>query len=52
MPQMSPLFWLSLLFYFLISLMLFLMVNYFIKPFKMFYYSPLISSTLKLPWKL
>nr|QGT77273.1 ATP synthase F0 subunit 8 [Apotamonautes hainanensis] len=52
MPQMSPLFWLSLFFFFLFSLMLFLMMNYFIKPFKSFSYLPSSYPFSKLLWKL
>nr|YP_009127944.1 ATP synthase F0 subunit 8 [Umalia orientalis]AJF14611.1 ATPase8 [Umalia orientalis] len=33
MPQMAPLLWLNLFFMFIISLILFLSFNYFIKPF-------------------
>nr|YP_010990315.1 ATP synthase F0 subunit 8 [Sinolapotamon cirratum]WOW98731.1 ATP synthase F0 subunit 8 [Sinolapotamon cirratum] len=52
MPQMSPLFWLILFPFFLFSLLLFLMINYFIKPFKPFSFS---SSYYNIPsffWKL
>nr|WMQ53431.1 ATP synthase F0 subunit 8 [Portunus armatus] len=34
MPQMAPLLWLYLYMFFLISFVIFLMVNYFIKPFE------------------
>nr|YP_009749693.1 ATP synthase F0 subunit 8 [Sinolapotamon patellifer]QII91827.1 ATP synthase F0 subunit 8 [Sinolapotamon patellifer] len=52
MPQMSPLFWLILFPFFLISLLLFLMINYFIKPFKMFPFSSLSYSISPYFWKL
>nr|YP_009229041.1 ATP synthase F0 subunit 8 [Longpotamon xiushuiense]ALS20339.1 ATP synthase F0 subunit 8 [Longpotamon xiushuiense] len=52
MPQMFPMFWLSLLIFFLLSLMLFLMLNYFIKPFKMFNFTTPSYPFSKLPWKL
>nr|YP_010593044.1 ATP synthase F0 subunit 8 [Aparapotamon binchuanense]WAB69711.1 ATP synthase F0 subunit 8 [Aparapotamon binchuanense] len=52
MPQMSPLFWLSLLIFFLMILMLFLMLNYSIKPFKMFTRHSLAKPFLKPSWKL
>uniref|UniRef100_UPI0030E1E3A8 ATP synthase F0 subunit 8 n=1 Tax=Austruca iranica TaxID=578236 RepID=UPI0030E1E3A8 len=34
MPQMAPLYWLMLFFFFLLVLTLFIMMNYFIKPFE------------------
>nr|YP_009509555.1 ATP synthase F0 subunit 8 [Tubuca polita]AUN44972.1 ATP synthase F0 subunit 8 [Tubuca polita] len=34
MPQMAPLYWLVLFFFFLFSLLLFSTMNYFIKPFE------------------
>uniref|UniRef100_UPI0030E5D5ED ATP synthase F0 subunit 8 n=1 Tax=Tubuca alcocki TaxID=2083288 RepID=UPI0030E5D5ED len=34
MPQMAPLYWLMLFFFFLFSLFLFFTMNYFIKPFE------------------
>nr|QEJ81982.1 ATP synthase F0 subunit 8 [Tubuca paradussumieri] len=34
MPQMAPLYWLVLFFFFLFSLFLFFTMNYFIKPFE------------------
>nr|YP_009498515.1 ATP synthase F0 subunit 8 [Parasesarma pictum]AWK60828.1 ATP synthase F0 subunit 8 [Parasesarma pictum] len=33
MPQMAPLYWLYLFIFFLFTLLLFFMMNYFIKPF-------------------
>nr|YP_009863728.1 ATP synthase F0 subunit 8 [Neilupotamon xinganense]QKE31059.1 ATP synthase F0 subunit 8 [Neilupotamon xinganense] len=52
MPQMAPLFWLSLLMFFLFSLMLFFTLNYFIKPYKAFSSLPLIYSLPPYLWKL
>nr|QGT77352.1 ATP synthase F0 subunit 8 [Neilupotamon sinense] len=52
MPQMAPIFWLSLLMYFLFSLMLFFTLNYFIKPFKGFTSFPLSYSFPTYLWKL
>nr|YP_009114552.1 ATP synthase F0 subunit 8 [Homologenus malayensis]AIB52331.1 ATP synthase F0 subunit 8 [Homologenus malayensis] len=34
MPQMAPLMWLYLFFFFLTSLLVFMMLNYFLKPYK------------------
>ncbi|NP_872444.1 ATP synthase F0 subunit 8 (mitochondrion) [Portunus trituberculatus] len=34
MPQMAPLLWLYLYIFFLLSFIIFLMINYFIKPFE------------------
>nr|YP_009524394.1 ATP synthase F0 subunit 8 [Echinoecus nipponicus]AXR86890.1 ATP synthase F0 subunit 8 [Echinoecus nipponicus] len=52
MPQMSPLLWLPLYFFFLISLILFLVMNFFIKPFEAI--NPYNSSSQinKPSWKL
>nr|YP_010385005.1 ATP synthase F0 subunit 8 [Asthenognathus inaequipes]UPL65015.1 ATP synthase F0 subunit 8 [Asthenognathus inaequipes] len=33
MPQMAPIYWLFMFLFFLMSLMLFFMLNYFLKPF-------------------
>nr|QGT77364.1 ATP synthase F0 subunit 8 [Parapotamon spinescens] len=52
MPQMFPMFWLCLLLFFLFSLMLFLLLNYFIKPFKMLNLNSHSLLHSKLPWKL
>nr|YP_010572967.1 ATP synthase F0 subunit 8 [Potamon fluviatile]UZH44825.1 ATP synthase subunit 8 [Potamon fluviatile] len=52
MPQMAPLFWLSLLFFFILTLMLFLVLNYFIKPFKTFSISSISYYFPKPSWKL
>nr|YP_009400029.1 ATP synthase subunit 8 [Segonzacia mesatlantica]ARW69927.1 ATP synthase subunit 8 [Segonzacia mesatlantica] len=52
MPQMAPLLWLYLYIFFLLSLMLFLLLNYFIKPFeKMSLPSP-SAPTIQTPWSL
>nr|YP_009176795.1 ATP synthase F0 subunit 8 [Portunus sanguinolentus]ALJ10994.1 ATP synthase F0 subunit 8 [Portunus sanguinolentus]ALK60817.1 ATP synthase F0 subunit 8 [Portunus sanguinolentus] len=53
MPQMAPLLWLYLYMFFLISLILFLVINYFIKPFE-YIDSSVISTpaTPQLNWKL
>nr|YP_010564483.1 ATP synthase F0 subunit 8 [Pilumnopeus makianus]UZA47109.1 ATP synthase F0 subunit 8 [Pilumnopeus makianus] len=52
MPQMSPLMWLPLYFFFLFSLILFLMLNYFIKPYENIN-SPKLSNQIDQPfWKL
>nr|AMK97179.1 ATP synthase subunit 8 [Homola orientalis] len=34
MPQMAPIMWLNLFFFFLISLLTFMILNYFFKPFE------------------
>nr|YP_009231706.1 ATP synthase F0 subunit 8 [Moloha majora]ALZ50224.1 ATPase 8 [Moloha majora] len=34
MPQMAPLMWLYLMIFFIMSLLLFMMMNYFIKPYQ------------------
>nr|QAY81671.1 ATP synthase F0 subunit 8 [Geothelphusa sp. DJL-2014] len=52
MPQMSPMFWLFLFFFFLFSFFLFFMLNYFIKPFKLFSIPPNSLKLSKLSWKL
>nr|YP_009864994.1 ATP synthase F0 subunit 8 [Carpilius maculatus]QKE42632.1 ATP synthase F0 subunit 8 [Carpilius maculatus] len=52
MPQMAPLLWLCLYFFFLLSLFLFMVLTYYIKPFESTSLpSTPLSSTLK-PWKL
>nr|AWW91886.1 ATP synthase F0 subunit 8 [Hemigrapsus penicillatus] len=33
MPQMAPIYWLFMFFFFIMSFLLFLMFNYFMKPF-------------------
>nr|UBD09518.1 ATP synthase F0 subunit 8 [Leptodius exaratus] len=52
MPQMAPLLWLYLFSFFLLSLMLVLILNFYIKPFEIMSSSlPSQISTQK-PWKL
>nr|WKY18609.1 ATP synthase F0 subunit 8 [Jonas distinctus] len=51
MPQMAPLLWFYLYGFFLISLMLFLIINFYFKPFS----SPSLTPStppMKTPWKL
>nr|YP_010164085.1 ATP synthase F0 subunit 8 [Scopimera intermedia]QRK27400.1 ATP synthase F0 subunit 8 [Scopimera intermedia] len=52
MPQMAPLYWLYLFFFFLSILTLFIMMNYFIKPFS--HMSPMMHSASNVykSWKL
>nr|YP_009649172.1 ATP synthase F0 subunit 8 [Ovalipes punctatus]QDA22797.1 ATP synthase F0 subunit 8 [Ovalipes punctatus] len=52
MPQMAPLMWLYLYCFFLLSLLFFLIINHFIKPYDKI--SNKISSTtsIQTPWKL
>nr|YP_009864981.1 ATP synthase F0 subunit 8 [Daldorfia horrida]QKE42619.1 ATP synthase F0 subunit 8 [Daldorfia horrida] len=52
MPQMGPLLWLYLYFFFLISFLLFLFLNFYIKPFEST--SSLVKSQYmtQKPWKL
>nr|YP_007317573.1 ATP synthase F0 subunit 8 [Ilyoplax deschampsi]AEH05071.1 ATP synthase F0 subunit 8 [Ilyoplax deschampsi] len=52
MPQMAPMYWLYLFFFFMTVLLLFLMVNYFIKPFSCLnlYHRP--TTTNFKSWKL
>nr|UEK25888.1 ATP synthase F0 subunit 8 [Thalamita sima] len=53
MPQMAPLMWLYLYGFFLAALVVFMSINYFIKPFeKINLKSDLISSTPQPTWKL
>nr|YP_009927060.1 ATP synthase F0 subunit 8 [Indochinamon bhumibol]QNT10756.1 ATP synthase F0 subunit 8 [Indochinamon bhumibol]BCL51418.1 ATP synthase F0 subunit 8 [Indochinamon bhumibol] len=52
MPQMSPLFWLSLFVLFLFTTGLFLLFNYFLKPYKLFTKPSLYYVPLKPSWKL
>nr|QGT77312.1 ATP synthase F0 subunit 8 [Tenuipotamon yuxiense] len=52
MPQMSPLFWLGLLFFFLMILVLFLMLTHSVKPFKIFTQPAANYILLKSSWKL
>nr|YP_010579366.1 ATP synthase F0 subunit 8 [Thalamita integra]UEV85598.1 ATP synthase F0 subunit 8 [Thalamita integra] len=53
MPQMAPLMWLYLYVFFLVSLILFMSINYFIKPFqKMDSSDNILSSPPQPIWKL
>nr|YP_009468688.1 ATP synthase F0 subunit 8 [Monomia gladiator]AVA09748.1 ATP synthase F0 subunit 8 [Monomia gladiator] len=53
MPQMAPLLWLYLYFFFLLSLILFLSINYFIKPYQKMDHKSIMSHTSpKFTWKL
>nr|YP_009239924.1 ATP synthase F0 subunit 8 [Leptodius sanguineus]AMN14558.1 ATP synthase F0 subunit 8 [Leptodius sanguineus] len=52
MPQMAPLFWLCLYVFFLISLTLFIILNFFIKPFESNTTSSLLPSPNQKIWKL
>nr|BDL61404.1 ATPase F0 subunit 8 [Deiratonotus japonicus] len=52
MPQMAPMYWLYLFFFFLFILTLFLMMNYFIKPFDLLDTTQSTSKTNFKPWKL
>nr|BDL61392.1 ATPase F0 subunit 8 [Percnon planissimum] len=52
MPQMAPLYWLLLLFWFLLALLLFFVLNYSLKPYeKKLSLTSDITPTYKL-WKL
>nr|YP_009045915.1 ATP synthase F0 subunit 8 [Myomenippe fornasinii]CDR98398.1 ATP synthase F0 subunit 8 [Myomenippe fornasinii] len=52
MPQMAPLMWLILYFFFLLNLMFFIILNFYIKPFNTTSFDkPQILSSQKL-WKL
>nr|QOW83851.1 ATP synthase F0 subunit 8 [Austinograea sp. PX-2020] len=52
MPQMAPLLWLYLFMFFLASLMLFLVLNYFISPFEKISTTLLTTHKPQKPWKL
>nr|YP_009503178.1 ATP synthase F0 subunit 8 [Dotilla wichmanni]AXA13780.1 ATP synthase F0 subunit 8 [Dotilla wichmanni] len=52
MPQMAPLYWLYLLFFFLFIFCLFLIMNYFIKPFNYMTSSYSPTPTTFKSWKL
>nr|YP_086831.1 ATP synthase F0 subunit 8 [Callinectes sapidus]AAR16546.1 ATP synthase F0 subunit 8 [Callinectes sapidus]QCQ20620.1 ATP synthase subunit 8 [Callinectes sapidus]QCQ20633.1 ATP synthase subunit 8 [Callinectes sapidus]QCQ20646.1 ATP synthase subunit 8 [Callinectes sapidus]QCQ20659.1 ATP synthase subunit 8 [Callinectes sapidus] len=53
MPQMAPLLWLYLYFFFLISFVIFISMNYFIKPFETTDSSSVSKASLQqLNWKL
>nr|YP_010265175.1 ATP synthase F0 subunit 8 [Cleistostoma dilatatum]UIP56968.1 ATP synthase F0 subunit 8 [Cleistostoma dilatatum]UPL64976.1 ATP synthase F0 subunit 8 [Cleistostoma dilatatum] len=52
MPQMAPIYWLYLLFFFLSTLALFFVMNYFIKPFNLLDSSHYSKKTNFKSWKL
>nr|YP_009154092.1 ATP synthase F0 subunit 8 [Gandalfus puia]AKC99393.1 ATP synthase F0 subunit 8 [Gandalfus puia] len=52
MPQMAPLLWLYLYLFFLTSLMLFLVLNYFITPFEKISMPTLMTHKSQKSWKL
>nr|YP_214825.1 ATP synthase F0 subunit 8 [Pseudocarcinus gigas]AAT52153.1 ATP synthase F0 subunit 8 [Pseudocarcinus gigas] len=52
MPQMAPLMWIYLFFFFLLSLMFFLVLNYYIKPFQSISTSTSYTTTIQKLWKL
>nr|YP_009439691.1 ATP synthase F0 subunit 8 [Charybdis natator]ATG83211.1 ATP synthase F0 subunit 8 [Charybdis natator] len=53
MPQMAPLLWLYLYCFFLLSLIIFMSINYFIKPYeKMDLKTNLLSTPPQPIWKL
>nr|AGJ50515.1 ATP synthase F0 subunit 8 [Austinograea alayseae] len=52
MPQMAPLLWLYLFMFFLASLMLFLVLNYFISPFEKMSTPILMTHKMQKSWKL
>nr|YP_009045954.1 ATP synthase F0 subunit 8 [Thenus orientalis]CDR98450.1 ATP synthase F0 subunit 8 [Thenus orientalis] len=51
MPQMAPMLWLILFFLFLISLLCFLISNYFLIPASKVPYPGVLSSVTAKPWK-
>nr|YP_009747689.1 ATP synthase F0 subunit 8 [Ocypode stimpsoni]QII89379.1 ATP synthase F0 subunit 8 [Ocypode stimpsoni] len=52
MPQMAPIMWAPLFIFFVMSLLLFFMINYFIKPFEKKGVSLLDSTPTIKHWKL
>nr|YP_009093680.1 ATP synthase F0 subunit 8 [Mictyris longicarpus]CEG06217.1 ATP synthase F0 subunit 8 [Mictyris longicarpus] len=52
MPQMAPIYWLLMFAIFLFSLVLFLMLNFYIKPFKKMDSALLSSKPVLKYWKL
>nr|BDL61469.1 ATPase F0 subunit 8 [Tmethypocoelis choreutes] len=52
MPQMAPLYWLYLFLFFISILLLFIMMNYFIKPFSQMNSILHYNDTNFKPWKL
>nr|AGY61258.1 ATP synthase F0 subunit 8 [Halocaridina rubra] len=51
MPQMAPLMWLNLFAFFSASFLLFMIMNYFLKPFPKTSPEPLTPQLFKLNWK-
>nr|YP_009317878.1 ATP synthase F0 subunit 8 [Orisarma neglectum]YP_009567682.1 ATP synthase F0 subunit 8 [Orisarma dehaani]AOY41438.1 ATP synthase F0 subunit 8 [Orisarma neglectum]QBB87169.1 ATP synthase F0 subunit 8 [Orisarma dehaani] len=52
MPQMAPLYWLYLFFFFLLMFLLFFMLNYFIKPFNNMSSISYDNKIISKSWKL
>nr|YP_010956291.1 ATP synthase F0 subunit 8 [Troglocarcinus corallicola]WMY25255.1 ATP synthase F0 subunit 8 [Troglocarcinus corallicola] len=52
MPQMAPIYWLNLFCMFLFTLLLFFMLNYYIKPFSKMTTSHISSKNTFKHWKL
>nr|QUL60374.1 ATP synthase F0 subunit 8 [Mictyris thailandensis] len=52
MPQMAPIYWLLMFVFFLLTLILFLMLNFYIKPFKKMNSTLLLSKPIIKHWKL
>nr|YP_009912337.1 ATP synthase F0 subunit 8 [Cyclograpsus intermedius]QLD96867.1 ATP synthase F0 subunit 8 [Cyclograpsus intermedius] len=53
MPQMAPIYWLFMFFFFLLSFLLFFMFNYFLKPFsKINFASDSKKTLITKSWKL
>nr|YP_010952855.1 ATP synthase F0 subunit 8 [Trapezia bidentata]WMQ53275.1 ATP synthase F0 subunit 8 [Trapezia bidentata] len=52
MPQMAPLMWLSLFFFFLLIYMIMLTMTFFIKPYEVMSSNPAFTSIPQKSWKL
>nr|UAM92179.1 ATP synthase F0 subunit 8 [Geosesarma faustum] len=52
MPQMAPLYWLYLFIFFLLMLLLFVMLNYYIKPFNNITLTSINNKIFSKHWKL
>nr|YP_009567674.1 ATP synthase F0 subunit 8 [Neoeriocheir leptognathus]QBB87148.1 ATP synthase F0 subunit 8 [Neoeriocheir leptognathus] len=53
MPQMAPIYWLFMFFFFILSFLLFLSLNFFMKPFyKMNFSSEIMNPLMYKYWKL
>nr|BDL61378.1 ATPase F0 subunit 8 [Guinusia dentipes] len=52
MPQMAPIYWLYLLFFFLGTFLMFFMMNYFISPYNKMSTSTSSTTNMFKPWKL